>query len=643
MPSTPPFIPSDGNRLTASTLQSWLWRAVSIVFGRVDAPKYKNFILPLLFYKRLSDVFEDELYELATHHGGGKAADAIIHGEIDDIVKLQRPGSMRIYIPPMYRWEELRYHRPDGSLGRFITTALEDIARDNPTLHGVLDVTNFSEIQGGQPVLPEERLYALIEVLSRFRLGRDVEPNLLGQAYEYLVQRFEEGYGHSNASTPTAVSHLVADLLDVRPGTTVYDPVCGTAGLLALMRLRFERQHPDLPEDTPRLYGQEVNPTAYAVARMNMILHGYDDAVIIIGDTLLNPGFTYDSTSLQQFDYVVAHPAWRQSHHDGDYYHHLYVYDYYRRFQYGVPPQSSADWGWVQHVIASLKPHGRAAIVLDAGAVSRGSGSNTANRERDIRRALAEADLIESIILLPENLFAPATQAPGIVLLLNTAKPAERRGQFLLVNASAYSTKDGRRTILTEEAIPAVTQAYRNWETREQFSRVVTLDEVRASDYNLSPANVVVVNTRMPPIFVSHSHADKTYCDAFVQALREQGATVWYDEHDLGAGHLSAEIDQQVTTRPVLVAILSRAAFASKWVLRECTLALGAWDPTSDRSIIPIPAEQITQGDFLRAMNGKWAPFAGFRRVEAPGGLPLPPEAAAQQVLQWLKPSRPGT
>jgi type I restriction enzyme M protein len=227
------------------------------------------------------------------------------------------------------------------------------------------------------------------------------------------------------------------------------------------------------------------------MAKMNMFLHDYTDSHFAIGDTLRHPGFASAGAGLQRFDYVVANPMWNQDQYDENFYAH----DEYCRFTYSALSKSSADWGWVQHMLASLNATGRAAVVLDTGAVSRGSGSRGTNRERDVRKAMVEADMIEGVILLPDNLFYNTT-APGIVLLLNRAKPAERREQFLLVNVSAYFIKERPKNVLTDAGIAAVASVYRAWETREKLSRVVTLDEVRTADYNLAPSQFVEVADR---------------------------------------------------------------------------------------------------------------------------------------------------
>ena len=295
-----------------------------------------------------------------------------------------------------------------------------------------------------------------------------------------------------------------------------YDPTCGSGGLLIKVRLLFEQRHPEQRALAPHLFGQELNAVTFAMAKMNMFLHDYTDSSFAIGDTLKAPGFAGQGSGLRHFDYVVANPMWNQDGYDEGFYES----DELHRFPYGAPPRSSADWAWAQHILASLNDTGRAVVVLDTGAVSRGSGSKSSNKERDIRRALVEADVIEGVVLLPENLFYN-TSAPGIILLLSRAKPASRRGQFLLINASTYFVKEKPKNALTDAGIAAVAEAYRAWETREKLSRVVTLEEMRAADYNLSPSQFVEVADR-----VEHRPLPEILADlAAARAEREQADT----------------------------------------------------------------------------------------------------------------------
>jgi type I restriction enzyme M protein len=487
--------PPADEHLDISALETWLWDAACAIRGATDAPKFKDFILPLVFYKRLSDVFDDEFRERAAEFGEEDTAREIIEADHADALKSGRKPIVRFFIPEQYRWKAIRNHPADGYLGQFVTDAMREVARQNPDLQGVLDVRDFNERQSGQRTLDDDRLAALVEVVSRHRLGlRNAEPDILGRAYEYLLRKFAEGQGQSAGEfyTPKEVGWLMAHLIDPEPYTTIYDPACGSAGLLIKSRLLFEQRHPQEKSKAPRLYGQELNGVTLAIAKMNMFLHDYTDSFFAPGDTFRNPGFALEGTGLKRFHYVVANPMWNQDNYNEEFYDN----DTWERFGHGTPTASSADWGWAQHMLASLNDNGRAAIVLDTGAVSRGSGSKSSNKERDIRKAFVEADIIEGVILLPENLFYNTT-APGIIMLLNRAKPADRKGQILLINASAYFVKQKPKNVLSDDGVRGAVEVYRRWETRDRLSRVITLDEAREADYNLSPSHFVEINDRV--------------------------------------------------------------------------------------------------------------------------------------------------
>ncbi len=478
-------------KLDVPTLETWLWDAACAIRGAADAPKFKDFILPLVFYKRLSDVFDDEFAVKVTEFGEVEVAHEIIRADHEDALANGRKPIVRFYIPQTYCWETIRNHGADGKLGEFVTDAMREVAKLNPDLKGVIDIRDYNERQSGQRTLDDDRLSELIEVVNRHRLGlKDTEPDILGRAYEYLLRKFAEGQGQSAGEfyTPKEVGWLMAELLAPKPYATVYDPTCGSGGLLIKMRLVFEQRSPDQKTKAPKLYGQELNPSTFAMAKMNMFLHDYTDSQFAIGDTFRNPGFGAEGAGLQQFDYVVANPMWNQDNYDEDFYDG--DTEQWNRFQYGIPPKSSADWGWVQHMLASLNPTGRAAIVLDTGAVSRGSGSQSSNKEKEIRKALVEMDVIDGVILLPDNLFYNTT-APGIILLLNRDKPSTHRGQLLLVNAAAYFVKERPKNALTEAGIKAVVEAYQDWQDKEKLCRVISLAEAREADYNLSPSQFV--------------------------------------------------------------------------------------------------------------------------------------------------------
>ena len=489
--STLPLTPSADEHLDISTLETWLWDAACAIRGATDAPKFKDFILPLIFYKRLSDVFDDEFATHVALYGDEQITREVIEADHADALQTGRRPIVRFYVPQEYAWRTIRNHGANGKLGEFVTTAMREVARLNPDLQGVLDIKDYNERQSGQRTLDDDRLGELIEVVGRHRLGlKNTEPDILGRAYEYLLRKFAEGQGQSAGEfyTPKEVGWLMAKLLDPAPYSTVYDPTCGSAGLLIKTRLVFEQHHPEDKSQAPRLYGQELNPTTFAMAKMNMFLHDYPDSFFAIGDTFTRPGFAAEGAGLQRFDYVIANPMWNQDNYDDGFYDN----DPWERFSHGTPPKSSADWGWAQHMLASLNESGRAAIVLDTGAVSRGSGSQSSNREKTIRRAFVEADVIEGVILLPENLFYNTT-APGIILLLNRHKPAERREQLLLINASAYFVKEKPKNVLSEAGIEAIAEVYGNWESRDKLSQIISLTEARAADYNLSPSQFVAI------------------------------------------------------------------------------------------------------------------------------------------------------
>ncbi|MCI0579999.1 MAG: type I restriction-modification system subunit M [Chloroflexi bacterium] len=484
--------PTAAEQLDVTQLEQWLWDAACEIRGATDAPKYKDFILPLVFYKRLSDVFDDEFAGHVGRYGDEQLARRVLADDHADALRKARRPIIRFIIPEEYAWGRLRHHG-SGGLGEFVTNALRTVAELNPDLKGVLDVKDYNERQSGQRTLDDDRLEALIEVLSRHRLGlKNTEPDILGRAYEYLLRKFAEGQGQSAGEfyTPKEVGWLLAHLIDPQPRRTCYDPTCGSAGLLIKARLYYEQQRPGQRSQAPHLYGQELNPITFAMAKMNMFLHDFADAFFAIGDTLRQPGFgAAGAARLQQFDYVVANPMWNQKNYGGKFYED----DRWNRFQKDAPPpSSSADWGWLQHIAASLKEGGQAAVVLDTGAASRGSGSQAGNKEKTLRRHFVEKDWIEGVVLLPENLFYNTT-APGIIILLNRGKPEGRRGQIMLANASNYFVKEKPKNVLTDEGIEAVSELFHNWESRERLSQVITLAQAREADYNLSPSLFVDV------------------------------------------------------------------------------------------------------------------------------------------------------
>lgn len=475
---------SNGND---KSLEQWLWDAACSIRGAQDAPKYKDYILPLVFTKRLCDVFDDEINRIAEKVGSREKAFKLVERD---------PKLVRFYLPlkpdnpdePV--WSVIR--KLSDNIGERLTSYLRDIARANPRLDGIIDRVDFNATTHGQRDISDDRLSDLIEKISEKRLGlNDVEPDIIGRSYEYLIRKFAEGSGQSAGEfyTPKEVGRIMALIMDPEPGMTVYDPCCGSAGLLIKcqivlqdkMHLRSKSTYAPL-----RLYGQEYVANTWAMANMNMIIHDME-GVIEIGDTFKNPKFR-DGGRLMTFDRVVANPMWNQ-----DWFTEQdYEADELGRFPAGFPGKQSADWGWVQHIYSFLNDTGRAAIVLDTGAVSRGSGNANRNREKDVRKWFVERDIIEGVIYLPENLFYN-TSAPGIILVLNKAKPEDRKGKMFLINASQCFEKGDPKNYIPDDQIERIASAFLEWREEDKFSKIVSLEEIARTDYNISPSRYIHV------------------------------------------------------------------------------------------------------------------------------------------------------
>jgi type I restriction enzyme M protein len=467
--------------LDINGLEGWLWDAACSIRGAVDAPKFKDYILPLIFVKRLSDVFDDEIDHLAKKFDGDQELALALVDEDHSLV--------RFYIPQEASWTEVRKLR--GNLGQSLTDVVRAVAKANPSLQGVIDIVDFNATVSGQRIIEDGRLSNLIEILSRHRLGLDdVEPDLFGRAYEYLLRKFAEGQGQSAGEffTPKEVGWLIARLLRAEEGMTIYDPACGSAGLLIKAELTV-KESVETVKRPLQLYGQELNHVTYAIAKMNMIIHDMEGE-IAIGDTFRSPKFLSGS-KLKTFDLVAANPMWNQDGYDTEF----YDADPFDRFRFGYAPASTADWGWVQHMLASLNGKGRAVIVLDTGSVSRGSGGKGSNRERDIRKRFVDHDLIEGVILLPENLFYN-TSAPGVLVCLNRAKPKERQGKIILINASKEFEKGRPKNFVPDKSILKIADAFRAGWDIPSFLTTITLDEAVRNDYNLAPSRYIAVDGR---------------------------------------------------------------------------------------------------------------------------------------------------
>jgi type I restriction enzyme M protein len=484
---------------TTKPMEQMLWDAACSIRGEKDAPKFKDYLLPLLFLKRLSDVFDDEIDRLAEEYGDRNVALEIADNDHD---------LLRFYIPAEARWavisgraqhdwlddERGRSTRP-RDIGEHLTKAVRAVVRYKPSLAGVIDVVDFAAERNGERDINPAKLNGVVETFSdpRYRLGlADVQPDFLGRAYEYLLRKFAEGSGQSAGEffTPTEVGFLIARILRPKPGQTCHDYACGSAGLLVKLQLIAKELDPTAKVPL-KLYGQELQAESYAVARMNAIIHDMD-VDLRRGDTMINPKFRTPSGSLDQFDLVVANPMWNQPFDAG-----IFEDDPYDRFiKNGGATSGKGDWAWLQHTLSVLKDTGRAAVVLDTGAVTRGSGSKNEDKERNIRKWFVDRDLIEGVIMLPDNLFYNTTAA-GVIVVLNKHKPAIRKGTITVLNASKRFTKGRPKNHLADDDIVDLARLYNAGDVADGEVAVIDVAQVAEADYNLSPSRwVSAVGTR---------------------------------------------------------------------------------------------------------------------------------------------------
>jgi len=470
------------------SLESWIWDAACSIRGAKDAPKYKDYILPLIFSKRLCDVFDDELNRIAAEVGSRQKAFQLVAAD-HKLVRFYLPlvpGD-----PEQPVWSVIR--KLSDKIGEGVTTQMRAIARENPRLQGIIDRVDFNATTHGQRDLDDDRLSKLIEAISTKRLGlSDVEADIIGKSYEYLIRKFAEGSGQSAGEfyTPPEVASIMSKVLQPGPGMEIYDPCCGSGGLLVKCEIAMEesvRGRNGSAIAPLKLFGQEYVPETWAMANMNMIIHDLEGK-IEIGDTFKKPWFKNSAGKLRTFDRVVANPMWNQDWFtESD-----YDSDEFDRFPPGAgfPGKSSADWGWVQHMHASLNATGRASVVLDTGAASRGSGNAGTNKEKIVRQWFVEHDLIESVLYLPDNLFYNTT-APGIVLFLNKAKTEDRQGKVFLVNASQVFEKGDPKNFIPEAGIQRIADTLICWQEEEKLSRIVEHGELKKNDYNISPSRYI--------------------------------------------------------------------------------------------------------------------------------------------------------
>jgi type I restriction enzyme M protein len=443
-------------RITQQQLESYLWGAAVLLRGTIDAGDYKQFIFPLLFYKRLCDVFDEETQTALAESGGDRQFSLF-------------PENHRFQIPPQAHWHEVRQVARD--VGRALQTALRAIETANPdklySIFGGAQWTNKDR-------LSDAMLRDLMEHFSTLELTiANLPEDELGQGYEYLIKQFADDSGHTAAEfyTNRTVVHLMAEMLKPQSGESIYDPTCGSGGMLLSSITNLRRQGQEWRN--VRLYGQERNLMTSAIARMNCFLHGIEDFRIERGDTLSEPRFV-EGDHLRRFDVVLANPPYSVKQWDRD----AFASDPWGRNLYGTPPQGRADYAFWQHIVQSLAPKtGRCAILFPHGVLFR-------REEADMRRKLIEADVIECVLGLGPNLFYNSPME-ACVVIRRTAKAKERRRKILFINAVNEVTRERAQSFLTDEHIGRIVKAYQAFKDEAGFAKITSLEEVRVNDYSL--------------------------------------------------------------------------------------------------------------------------------------------------------------
>jgi len=451
-----PFDPA-GLTLTLPQLEQRLWDAANVLRGPIDAADFKAYIFPLLFFKRISDVWDEE-YQAALDESDGDTAYATF------------AENHRFQIPEGCHWRDL-FARTEN-IGYALASAFREIERANPeALYGI-----FGDAQwANKDRLPDPLIARLLNQFHGMQLGnRNVRNDVMGQAYEYLIKKFADSSNRAAGEfyTPRPVVQLMVNILDPQARESIYDPACGTGGMLLEAVQHIREQGGEWRNMVIR--GQERNLTTQAIARMNMFLHGIEDFAIVRGNTLLAPAFNVGDR-LEQFDCVLANPPfslrrWGAAN---------WASDRYNRNVFGVPTDGNGDYAWIMHMMASMNPvSGRMAVVMPLGVLFR------SGKEAAIRKRLIQGDLVEAVIELQQNLFY-GTGIAACILVIRRDKREADRGKVRFINASSIYTKGRGQNTLTPEQADEIFALYRDREDQAGLSRTVPIEEIHAADYTL--------------------------------------------------------------------------------------------------------------------------------------------------------------
>lgn len=459
----------ENTKITLNQLEAHLWESANILRGPVDAADFKTYIFPLLFFKRICDVWDEECQE--------------------DPELALFPEAHRFQIPEGCHWRDVR--ETPVHVGTALQRALREIETANQeTLYGVFGDAQWTNKER----LSDALLKDLIEHFSRLPLGnQNVASDVLGDAYEYLIKRFADATNKKAGEfyTPRSVVRLMVEMLDPREGETIYDPACGTGGMLLAAVQHVQERHGNVKQLWGKLFGQEKNLTTSAIARMNLLLHGIEDFRVERGDTLRSPVF-YEQDSLATFDCVIANPPFSLERWGEE----VWANDPFGRNFAGMPPASSGDYAWVQHMVKSMaEGTGRMAVVLPQGALFRKGA------EGEIRRRLLEADLIEAVIGLAPNLFY-GTGLAASILVLRKQKPADRAGKVMIIDGSRLYRRGRAQNFLEPEHATEMLGWYQRFVDVPDSARVATLQEIEAEDWTLNISRYVLppLAEEIPPL-----------------------------------------------------------------------------------------------------------------------------------------------
>lgn len=443
------------SKITIDELEKYLWGSAVLLRTHVDAGAYKQYIFPLLFFKRLSDVYDEES-EKARAEFGDEA--------------LEWDESHQFKIPAGAHWSDVRNVSQD--VGKAIAEAFHKIEAANPEkLQGIFGDASWTN----KNRLPDRLLKDLMEHFSSKTLSiANCPADELGQGYEYLIKKFADDSGHTAQEfyTNRTVVNLMTEMLKPQPGESIYDPTCGSAGMLISAVAYLKQQNKEWRN--LEIYGQEIVTLTSAIARMNLLLHGVQDFKIVNADTLKTPAFT-DHSKLQQFDLVLANPPYSIKNWDRT----AFESDKYGRNFLGTPPQGRADYAFFQHILKSMNPvTGRCAILFPHGVLFRGE-------EQEMRENLVRTDLIECVLGIGRNLFYNSPME-ACIIICRTNKPAERKNKILFINAKHEVTRKNAQSYLEESHIEKIADAYVKYEEVDKFSKIVPINDVLANDGELT-------------------------------------------------------------------------------------------------------------------------------------------------------------